>query len=135
MSSYKNEWFEIETILRSTTKKEKYVDNRSDVDWDLIDQAILSTSLFTGCMILEKSGLKWKDDHTSTLVELRNAFIHNDGDISKNSNKKALENAHQYLVNEDFRMPPLEMTNSYYCIENSKVILNDGIFIAIRKCL
>ena len=83
---------------------------------------------------MENAGLKGTTNHIKNIFELRNAFVHNNLDISKNTNENARATAADYLARHLYKQPPLEMDGPYYDLQGTKVILNRHLYLAIRKC-
>ena len=135
MNKYAAEWFELEFVLGSAVKREQNVDLRKDVDWSELEQVTFGAAICAGCVLMEKAGLKGSNQHIKVLFELRNAYVHNNCDISLNKNQNAQQVAIDYLTNNEFKNSPVKIDNPFYELQDTKVIFNRGIYIAIRKCL
>lgn len=135
MNQYAAEWFELEFIFGSATKREQSVDNRANVNWDDLEQITLGGAVAAGCALLEKAKLKGTNQHVKIIFELRNAFIHNGCDISKNNDKSAFLDASNYLTNKEYSSLSPDMSTPYFSLDGSIVEFNEGILFAIRLCL
>lgn len=125
-------WFELEFALGTSVKREKEIDLRSGVDWAEIEYHTLKGAIAIACSLIEK--MKRKDEHWETFREIRNALIHNQGNVTKNNNKKALEILTTYLESEKYKKLS-ENLSSFYRIDDSIVTLNSGIYFAVRSYL
>jgi len=135
MNSYLAEWFELECVLSPSVKREKTIDIRKEVDWKAIEQSLFGAAICAGCAIIEKAKRKGQDIHTKNIFELRNAFVHNNCDLSGNQNKNSLVQAKDYLSNKVYKTEPLGLPKPFYTLNDSLVLFNDGIYLAVRGCL
>ena len=89
-----------------------------------------------GCALLESAGRKGTTDHIKVLFELRNAFIHNQCDISKNRNSSAYALAQNYLNSKEYEnlFQPGD-SRPFYDLNSTNIIFNNGVISAIRMCL
>lgn len=95
-----------------------------------------TAALSAGCALLESAGLKNETIHTRILFELRNAFIHNQCNISNNHNPKALPLAQEYLSEKRYsQLFPNIDDRPFYKLNGNVVEFNDHIIGAIRMCL
>lgn len=137
MNQFADEWFELQFILgpRQAIERARDVDNRENIDWKYLEQITHGAFVTAGCAILGKAGLKNSNIHTKLIFELRNAFIHNDFDISKNRNKKAYLDAVNYLKHKEYKKSPLKLENSFFDLNVTKVVFKGEIHRAIQMCL
>jgi len=80
-------WSEIKCYLTSAFREETTKDGFEDEDWNKLNQIILGSALVLGCRLLELDGRKNANEHSKVLFKIRNAFIHNNNDISINNDK------------------------------------------------
>lgn len=135
MNRFAAQWFEVERIFSPAVKREKAIDLRKNVDWETLEQIVLGGAVSTGCSIIEAAGLKSASDHVKILFELRNAFIHNQCDISKNRNGKALEMSRMYLANNQYRDLSPEIHVPFFRLDGNIVRFHENILFVIRLCL
>jgi hypothetical protein len=136
MNRYLEQWYELEPIFRSAVQREQNGDLRPNIDWNALKQVTLGAALAAGCALLESSSKKWSNEHVDILFEIRNAFVHNQCDISKNNNKNALLFAQSYLEKEEYKklLQPPEL-GPFFTLDKNKVVFQSEIFLAIRMCL
>ena len=125
-------WFELEFTLSTSAKREKEIDLRNGVDWAEVEYHTLKGAIAIACSLIEK--MKRKDEHCNTFREIRNALIHNQGNVIKNNNKKALGILTTYLEGEKYKKLS-ESLSSFYRIDDSVVTLNLEIYLAVRSYL
>jgi len=127
-------WLKLEEIFHPDWNNMKDLDPREEVDWELLEQISLGASVAAGCALMEQAGLKGSSNHIKVIFELRNAFIHNECDISRNRNSSALIVAQNYLSNQEYNTL---ISNDYpfFELQNNKVIFHPSINGAIRNCL
>ena len=135
MNQYAAEWFELEFIFGPATKREQSVDVRADVNWDELEQITRGGAVAAGCALIERAGLKGANQHIKVIFELRNAFIHNNCDISQNRNNNAFNEASNYLSNQEYLQLSSDMDKPFFSLNGSMVEFNEGILFAIRLCL
>ena len=84
--------------------------------------------------MIETAGLKGPTQHTRVLFELRNAVIHNSGDLSRNNSRGALADCQFYLQNETnlALSPGLE---PFFALHGARVELLPSVFLALRLCM
>lgn len=98
MNTYILEWQEIKFLF--SIEKEKKVDIGNSTNWDNLNQIVLGTAIVAGCKLLEQADLRYTDDKSTVLFKIRNAFIHNDNDISLLSGSRELNSDAERLVDE-----------------------------------
>jgi hypothetical protein len=106
----------------------------SDTEWEELERLIRLSAIAAGCSILESHGLRNRDIHTQILCEIRNALIHNSGDLSKNRNKKSLKWVENYSDNQTW----LSLSQNAFCyfrLSGSVVEIDGGITNFIRLIL
>lgn len=136
MNSAVEQWIELEQIFSTATKREQNIDLRCNIDWQALEQVTWGAALAAGCALIESSGRKGENGHVKILFEIRNAFIHNECDISKNSNSRALLSAQRYLENEEYKkLYRRADSGPFFTLDGKKVVFQNGIFLAIRMCL
>ena len=86
-------WHNYAVIARASVLREPYLDgDHFNTDWDLQQQAMLTASLAFACALFEAIGKKKSTPHNRVLVHLRNALLHNAGNITKNIGAPEPEN-------------------------------------------
>jgi hypothetical protein len=85
--------------------------------------------------MLEDAGLRAKNEHVQVLFEIRNALIHNDGDIARNKNKRALSMASAYLAAAKHTQLSTKLDEPFFAICDTKVRLLPGLNYALRLCM
>lgn len=85
--------------------------------------------------MIEKAGLKGINEHVSVLFDIRNALVHNGGDISKNDKKTALTEAQDYLLKRKHSTLSDQLDNPYFSLSGSMVKLEGNVLFAIHLCL
>jgi hypothetical protein len=134
MNKHLSHWFELEFIFGGGIRREQNIDQKKYVDWAELDQTVLGAATAAGCSIIENAGLKNRNQHIRVIQELRNAFIHNNCDITKNRNKKSLNMCKEYLMNNS-HYELGEDAKDFFFLENNNVIFKKSILMAIRLCL
>jgi len=136
MSPQLESWLKLEEIFHPDWNNMKALDPREEVDWELLEQISLGASVAAGCALMEQAGLKNSSQHIKIIFELRNAFIHNECDISSNRSSTAYTDAYNYLINEKFNtlFPPIDR-NPFFELQEHRVIFKPKIIEAIRNCL
>ena len=87
------QWFHLERIFGSATRREQHIDPTANVDWEKTEHFVRIGALAVACAILEDAGLRQKNEHVRLLFEIRNALIHNAGNMALNRNTTALVRA------------------------------------------
>lgn len=135
VNKYQKYWHEISCILHPAVKRERHIDLRKNVDWDELNQIVLGSALILGCSFIEASGIRRDKDHLKVLFELRNAFVHNDRDLSENNNQDALNLCEMYLENQSYKKITGDKKNAFYQLNNTHVVLNDNLYHFIGRSL
>ncbi|MDD2765353.1 MAG: hypothetical protein PHE83_15425 [Opitutaceae bacterium] len=133
--SLQQEWCDVENVLRGAVDRIKNIDCGSNTNWSLVNETLLLAGLAAGCSLLEKSGLKGSDEHISVLFDIRNALVHNGGDLSKNTKKTALTEATDYLANSKHRKLSNQFKNPFFSLSGSVVSIKSDILFALRLCM
>jgi|TARA_B110001469_G_C9399909_1_gene205596 hypothetical protein len=129
-------WWELCFIFGGATRREKNVDLEKDKDWDGFEQYTLGGAVSVGCALMEEAGLKGeKNEHIKLIFELRNAFVHNGFDLTKNRDKKAFSMASEYLSDNQHLHLNGEISGPYFSLNGNKVVFNSGILHAITLIL
>ncbi|MBV1710098.1 MAG: hypothetical protein KMY54_09590 [Erysipelothrix sp.] len=131
--SFKDEWFEIERALSSAVKREKNID-KGKTNWKVIEDSVMIGAIAIGCSLLEQLNRKNIDIHTKALFIVRNALVHNSGDVSKNHSKKDLGAIISYINNSDYKKLDKEINTPFLLIGNT-IQLQDGVYSLIKHCL
>ncbi|MCF6340109.1 MAG: hypothetical protein L3J10_05065 [Sulfurimonas sp.] len=130
MNQYVNEWQELKILF--SIKKEKRIDNGNSTDWGNLNQIILGTALVAGCKLLEQADLKYSDANSTLLFKMRNAFIHNDNDISLYNGVREANSGAEALVDNFIH----QHGNKYFEKDsNKKIIFNEKIIHFITMTL
>lgn len=129
-------WLKLEEIFSPNWGNMKDLDPREEIDWELLQQISLGSAVAAGCALMEQAGLKGSSNHIRVIFELRNAFIHNECDISKNRKSSALTDAQNYLNNQEFNTLFQQIDrNPFFELQGENVIFKPNIIGAIRNCL
>ncbi len=136
MNQYLESWLKLEEVFSPNWGNMRDMDPREEIDWETIEQISLGSAVAAGCALIEQAGLKGMTNHIKVIFELRNAFIHNEFDLSQNRNSSALIDAQNYLSNQEYDslLRPID-SYAFYSLQGSKVIFKQGIVGAIRMCL
>lgn len=129
------QWFHLERIFGPATRREQHIDPTANVDWQKTDHYVRIGALAVACAILEDAGHKQKSEHVKLLFEIRNALVHNAGDIALNRNTSALPSAQSYLQNQGHLRLSANLTDPYFTLNGSVVTLQPGIYFALRLCM
>ena len=135
MTSIATQWFHLERIFGGATQRERRNDPDADVDWEKTDNYVRLGALATACAILEDAGRKGSNEHIQVLFEIRNALIHNCGDIALNTSSTALSKARAYLANSKHSEISSNLDGPFFTLIGSKVSLSPSIYFAIRLCM
>ena len=135
LNKFAAQWFEMEPIFNAAVAREKAIDLRKNVDWDQLEQIALGAAACAGCSLMESAQLKGTNSHVKLIFELRNAFVHNGCDISKNYNKNALNLARYYLQNSEHTLLSANIGGPFFSFQGNLVKFNSNLLFAIRLCL
>lgn len=134
-------WYDFSNIAGSAVMRSKNVDiDDPHIDWDKQEQAVRTAALSFACAIFETLDLKGNSDHIKTLFHLRNAVLHNSGNISQNTgHPKPLEHCDNYYKNSkwaDVFTNEVEKKRSYFEIKDGKsVSIEAPIFRFVERLL
>jgi len=135
MSDLAKKWIELEFVFSPAATHARRYDLRRDIDWEDIDHYIRIGALATACALIEEEGLKGRNEHIKLLFELRNALIHNSGDLSKNKYRKALQLAENYLAqNHHLELSP-ELSVPFFSLHGPLIKLTPSLYFALRLCM
>ncbi len=129
------QWFEIERVLAPAVRREQHTDSRPSVDWGHIDRHVRLGALAIGCAMLEDAGRKGVDEHVDVLFEIRNALIHNAGDLAKNRNSRAVDMARTYLREARHSSLSTNIPAAFFSLTGTVVTLQANVFLALRICM
>jgi hypothetical protein len=135
MMSLAGEWFLVELVLGGATRHVADNYNGNQINWEIVNESVLLAGLAAGCSMMEKSGLKGKNEHVNVLFDIRNALIHNSGDIAKNSKQTALNEAKAYLADHKHTSLSANLSSEFFSLKGSQVALHGNVLYAIRLCL
>lgn len=77
-------WWDFAQVIGGGLLIAQKNDTIGRTDWELLTQAVRTSGLGFACSLFELQGFKYKNDHANLIFHLRNAAIHNGGDVSKN---------------------------------------------------
>jgi hypothetical protein len=132
--SLSGEWFLVEHVLSGVTQRVEHNYSGNNIDWDVVNETVLLAGLAAGCSLLERAGVKATNEHNTILFDIRNALIHNGGDLSKNHKSTALSNAEDYLRNNKHLNLSAEIQQPFFTLSDSIVKLEPNILYVIRLC-
>lgn len=133
--SLATQWFHLERAFGPAVRREQRNDPDANVDWAKTDHYVRIGALAVACAILEDAGLKKKNEHIGLLFEIRNALIHNGGDMAMNRNAQALQNARNYLNLARHRDISQNLDAPYFSLAGTIVELQGNIYFALRLCM
>ncbi|MEJ1489694.1 MAG: hypothetical protein RPU72_15265 [Candidatus Sedimenticola sp. (ex Thyasira tokunagai)] len=95
-------WYDFANVADSAIMRSKNVDSDDPyINWEKQEQSMRIAALSFACSILETLELKNNDSHTKILFHLRNAVLHNTGNIHNNRGKpKPYQECMKYLSDE-----------------------------------
>jgi hypothetical protein len=128
------QWFHLERITgtASAVRKEKQMVPDLNVDWEKLEHFARIGLLSIGCALLESAQLKGKDEHIRLLFEIRNALIHNNGDLALNHNQQSLTNATKYIEQNRHTEISEELDSTYFSMNGTVVELDRNISYVLR---
>jgi hypothetical protein len=128
-------WFHLELALGSAVQRTKHGAPFAKIDWGTTDHYVSIGALAVACAVLEDAGLRNKNEHVKLLFEIRNALIHNAGNLALNRKPTALADAQTYLQTKGhLRLSP-ELTQPFFSLKGSVVKLEPGMYFAVRLCM
>lgn len=133
--SLAGEWFLVEHVLSGATNRVSRIYDGDSIDWNIVNETVLLAGLAAGCSLMERAALKATNEHTSVLFDIRNALIHNGGDLLKNNKKTALTEAQDYLLKDKHNLLSSEIITPFFVLNGSNVKLLPNVLFAIRICL
>lgn len=78
-------WYDFKDIAGSAVMRSQNVDSDDPhIDWERQHQAIRVAGLSFACSIFETLDLRYANSHVEILFHLRNALLHNSGNIRSN---------------------------------------------------
>jgi hypothetical protein len=127
-----SQWLPLERAFSSAIRREEYAAQVDTIDWVKADHYVRIGALATACVMLEDAGRKNSTEHIQVLFEIRNALIHNNGDLAKNRNSKALVDAQAYLAKSKHLDLSSSLASPYFSIVGTVVKLQPSIHFALR---
>ena len=100
------------------------------------EEAMLIATLSFACSMFESMGVKHNEPHNKILTHLRNATLHNGGDIRKNTYKDSESECLTYLEAEpwkEFDPPEAEVHGDLFQLEDGLVTLGNGLLFFINR--
>lgn len=129
------EWFLVEHVLSGATAHAANNYCGSSIDWTVVNETVLLAGLAAGCSLLERSGLKGAGEHITMLFDIRNALVHNSGDLSLNTKKNALKEAKNYLASSRHLALSRNLSDPFFKLNGAIVKLETNVLFAIRLCM
>jgi hypothetical protein len=134
-ASLSTQWFHLELAFGPAVDRMRHQDPDAKIDWDETEHYVRIGALAVACALLEDAGLRDKNEHVRVLFEIRNALIHNDGDISRNRNRRALPMAEAYLAASTHTQLSDQLGEPFFAVSGTKVRLLSGLNYALRLCM
>lgn len=129
------QWFHLELVFGSAVDRIRRQDPTANIDWAKTEHYVRIGALAVACAMLEDAGLRRNNIHIEVLFEIRNAVIHNDGDISRNRNASALSLATGYLASKQYLLLSKELKEPFFSISGTHVALLPNLNYALRFCM
>jgi len=133
-------WVDFNHIASSSVSRLRdYVDQDDPyIDWDRQEQAMLIASLSFACSLFEVLGVSKCRPHNHILWHLRNAVLHNGGDITKNFHSPIPhDECIDYLKDElwnEFNPPQSIVHSQYFEISLSGIVtLKGSLYFFIER--
>lgn len=133
--SLATQWFHLERAIGPAVRREQRNDPDANVDWAKTDHYVRIGALAVACAILEDAGLKLKNEHIRQLFEIRNALIHNGGNLALNRNSNAVLSAQNYLNQGRHKNISQNLDAPYFSLIGTTVELQSNIYFALRLCM
>ena len=133
--SLAGEWFLVEHVLSGATNRVASNYSGHSIAWAVVNETVLLAGLAAGCSLLERSGLKGANEHVTVLFDIRNALVHNGGDLSQNTKKTALAEATDYLAKSKHLALSKELLKPFFSLSGSIVHLESNVLYALRLCM
>jgi hypothetical protein len=134
-SSLATQWFHLELAFGPAVLRQQRNDPDANIDWTKTDHYVRIGALSVACALLEDAGLKKKNEHIRMLFEIRNALIHNGGDMALNRNSSALISAQNYLNQDRHKDISQNLDSPYFSLTDTVVVLQSNIYFALRLCM
>lgn len=127
-------WYDFKNIAGSAVMRSQNVDGHdASIDWERQTQAMRAAGLSMACSLLEGLSKKHADKHAGVLAYLRNAVLHNGGDISKNNgHPKPLDACQSYLA-DNLWLEISPQCKRYFLIRDNMVWLEASLFWFIER--
>jgi hypothetical protein len=116
-------------------KREKLNNPDANIDWEKTEHYVRIGALSSACVLLEDANLKGTNVHIRLLFEIRNAFIHNKGDMALNRNSDSLQDAINYIQDNGHKDLSDKLDSPYFSINGSVVKLENNLYYALRLCM
>jgi hypothetical protein len=129
------QWFHLELAFGPAVDRLRRQDPTANVDWAETEHYVRLGALAVACAMLEDAGLRQKNEHIQVLFEIRNALIHNDGDIGRNRNQSALPMAEAYLATGKHNQLSAQLGGPFFSVSGTKVRLLPSLNFALRLCM
>lgn len=134
-NSLATQWFHLELCFGSAVSREKNINPEANIDWEKTRHYVDVGALSAACVLLEDSNLKGTNEHIRLLFEIRNALIHNNGDMSLNRNSNSLHDAENYIQENRHKDLSEKLDSPYFSLNGTVVTLKANIYHALRLCM
>lgn len=129
------QWFHLELAFGPAVDRMRRQDPDANINWDETEHYVRIGALAVACAMLEDAGLRAKNEHVRVLFEIRNALIHNDGDIAMNKYSRALPLASAYLAAGKHTQLSTQLGGPFFAMSGTKVRLLSSLNYALRLCM
>ena len=132
-------WYDFANIAGSAVMRSQNVDGHDPhIDWERQHQAIRIAGVSFACALLESLDLRGSSQHTEVLFHLRNASLHNSGNIRLNrGHPKPYDECRAYLDSEFWKeiYPNYpEREKSYFDIHSDGMVtIETSIFRFVER--
>ena len=127
-------WSDFADIAGSAVLRSQTAHNDPTIDWDRQKQALRTAGLAFACSVLEADNHKHNDGHTKVLFHLRNAVIHNGGDITLNHGApKPYDECMDYLKNERWKELDSLIGSFFSIAPSGGITLEAKIFFFVKR--
>jgi len=121
-------WYDFTYIAGAAVHRQRQIDgDQFGTNWARQEQVMLMAALSLGCSMFEALGLKHHVPHNKVLSHLRNALIHNGGNIALNhGHPEPLNDCKQYIQSETWKsLFPLQSTppKAFFEISTSNTVI------------
>ena len=133
-------WYDFNHVVSSAVShKRDYVDRHDKyIDWDRQEQSLQIAGLSFACSMFEAMGVKHHRPHNLVLAHLRNALLHNSGNIDANRGApRPKEECLEYISGsywEEFDPAGKKVQRQFFEIgDDSLVRINGRLFFFIER--